>query len=58
LEFDNFDAIMIYLEDNDFTICAGKIDTPVCEIGTMQEGEGKMITIYSKKAVYPKFSTG
>ena len=58
LEVDDFDAMMIHLRDNGFTICADKIDTPVCKIGTIQDSEGNMITIYSKKAVYPEFSNG
>ena len=56
LEVDDFDAMMIHLRDNGFTICADKIDNPVCEIGTIQDSEGNMITIYSKKAVYSEFS--
>ena len=56
LEVDDFDAMMIHLRDNGFTICADKIDTPVCKIGTIQDSEGNMITIFSKKAVYSEFS--
>ena len=49
---------MIHQRDNNFTICVEKIDTPVCEIGTIQDSEGDMITSYSKKALYPEFLNG
>jgi len=58
LEVDDFDVIMTPLRYNGFTICVDKIDTPVCEIRTIQNSEGNMITIYSKKAVCPEFSNG
>jgi hypothetical protein len=58
LKVDDFDAIMIHQRDNNFTICVEKIDTRVCEIGTIQDSEGDMITIYSKKALYPEFLNG
>ncbi len=56
LEVDDFDAMMSHLRDNGVTICVEKIDTPVCEIGTIQDSEGNMITIHSKKAIHPEFS--
>jgi len=49
---------MIHQRDNNFTICVEKIDTSVCEIGTIQDSEGDLITIYSKKALYPEFLNG
>ncbi len=58
LEVDDFDAMMSHLRENGITICVDKIDTPVCEIGTIQDSEGNMITIHSKKAVHPEFSNG
>jgi len=56
LEVDDFDAMMSHLSENGVTICVDKIDTPVCKIGTIQDSEGNMFTIHSKKAVHPEFS--
>lgn len=57
LEVDDFDAMMSHLKESGTKICVEKIDTPVCEIGTIQDSEGNMITIHSKKATHPENST-
>ncbi len=54
LEVEEFDATMAHLKEHGVTICIEKIDTPVCEIGTVQDSEGNMITIHSKKATHPE----
>lgn len=56
LEVDDFDGMMGQIKESGATICVEKIDTPVCEIGTIQDSEGNMITIHSKKATHPEVS--
>lgn len=53
LEVDDFDKMMEHLKNSRVKICIEKIDTPVCQIGTIQDSEGNAITIHAKKSFHP-----
>ncbi len=54
LEVDDIDSAMEHLKSHHVKICIETIDSPVCQIGAIQDSEGNMITIHSKKPCHPE----